>query len=205
MSELPCPHGGCQFQGTHTHGTDVTYGPRVSRVQDVCAFCDPEQLPADREHVTNFGVKYWIFAPKNPVVEGHLLVVPEPHVTDSSENSALTGGAFAVASVAARHKEMWHYNLISSKGVHATETVEHLHVHLIPRAEGDGLHLPWTGQRAAEEAPFENLGTEDLPMILSFHPARYPMEFQFQLRHAHYNGECVKNIFEPPAQCQWGH
>lgn len=30
----------------------------------------------------------------------------------------------------------------------ATQTVFHLHVHLVPRRAEDGLHLPWTGQKA---------------------------------------------------------
>lgn len=40
-------------------------------------------------------------------------------------------------------------NIITSKGSLATQTVFHLHVHLVPRAAGDGLPLPWTPRRAA--------------------------------------------------------
>lgn len=39
-------------------------------------------------------------------------------------------------------------NLITSRGPAATQTVPHLHLHLIPRREGDGLTLPWTAQQA---------------------------------------------------------
>ena len=39
-------------------------------------------------------------------------------------------------------------NLITSAGAAASQTVYHLHVHVVPRAEGDGLALPWTGPRA---------------------------------------------------------
>jgi len=39
-----------------------------------------------------------------------------------------------------------HFNLITSSGQYATQTVHHLHIHYVPRRPGDGLTLPWTGQ-----------------------------------------------------------
>ncbi len=35
-------------------------------------------------------------------------------------------------------------NLITSAGREATQTVFHLHIHVVPRRDGDGLALPWT-------------------------------------------------------------
>ncbi len=40
-------------------------------------------------------------------------------------------------------------NLITSKGEAATQSVFHLHVHIVPRQEGDRLPLPWTPQHTA--------------------------------------------------------
>ncbi|OHT47970.1 hypothetical protein BKG71_25700 [Mycobacteroides chelonae] len=37
-------------------------------------------------------------------------------------------------------------NVITSIGPDATQTVFHTHIHVVPRRENDGLHLPWTGQ-----------------------------------------------------------
>jgi histidine triad (HIT) family protein len=42
--------------------------------------------------------------------------------------------------------EMPGANIITSIGRVATQSVFHLHVHIVPRHEGDGLCLPWTGQ-----------------------------------------------------------
>lgn len=39
------------------------------------------------------------------------------------------------------------FNLILNAGAEASQTIEHLHLHYIPRREGDGLVLPWTGQQ----------------------------------------------------------
>jgi histidine triad (HIT) family protein len=35
-------------------------------------------------------------------------------------------------------------NLITSAGRAATQSVMHLHLHLVPRLDGDGLALPWS-------------------------------------------------------------
>jgi histidine triad (HIT) family protein len=43
-------------------------------------------------------------------------------------------------------------NLITSVGSAATQTVFHLHVHVVPRRAGDGLALPWTSQKADADA-----------------------------------------------------
>lgn len=40
-------------------------------------------------------------------------------------------------------------NLITSKGDAATQSVLHLHVHVVPRQADDDLPLPWTPQHAA--------------------------------------------------------
>ncbi|MFI0712504.1 HIT domain-containing protein [Streptomyces inhibens] len=41
-------------------------------------------------------------------------------------------------------------NVITSRGPSATQTIRHLHIHLVPRADGDGLLLPWTAAGSAQ-------------------------------------------------------
>jgi len=84
--------------------------------------------------------------PLNPVVAGHRIVISRAHVKDFSEDSAVT---MLVMGYAARKAEELggDFNLITSKGKNATQSVFHLHVHLVPRKEGDGLMLPWTNQK----------------------------------------------------------
>lgn len=82
------------------------------------------------------------FAPLNPVTEGHMLFVPMRHVQDALTDPRLTGLVMAAASNYA-----WpDCNIITSVGAAATQTVFHLHLHVVPRRPDDGLALPWTGQ-----------------------------------------------------------
>jgi histidine triad (HIT) family protein len=83
----------------------------------------------------------------DPVTDGHLLIVPRVHTPHASARPLVTGMAFWRAAQLARALGIPHYNLIVNAGKYATQTIPHLHVHLVPRREGDGLTLPWTGQR----------------------------------------------------------
>lgn len=82
--------------------------------------------------------------PLNPVVPGHVLIIPVEHVADFTESIRVTADAMVCAAKYARHHRIENCNLITSRGAAATQTVFHLHVHLVPRTYGDNLHLPWT-------------------------------------------------------------
>ncbi len=101
------------------------------------------------------------FQPLNPVTPGHFLVVPRTHVVSALEPLApiLLGGAMRLAVTLARQMDLTACNFINSAGAAATQSVPHLHVHVVPRREGDGLRLPWTGQRplCGPASPVEEL------------------------------------------------
>lgn len=88
------------------------------------------------------------FIPLNPVTEGHCLIVPKVHVRDFAHDPEV------FAATARRAAELMRWtdrpmNIITSRGREATQSVFHLHLHLVPRAENDGLALPWySGKRS---------------------------------------------------------
>lgn len=86
------------------------------------------------------------FHPLNPVTPGHFLAVPRKHTASAFTSPLYAGRAVQFAAELARLMELDDFNLITSAGSLATQTVFHLHVHVVPRREGDGLALPWTGQ-----------------------------------------------------------
>lgn len=109
----------------------------------VCPFCAIVADPS-LATVTATWRDALAIVPLNPVAPGHQLVIPRTHVPHARTARVLTGRMFAHAAEIAPAAA----NLITSIGRAATQTVMHLHVHVVPRADGDGLHLPWTGQLA---------------------------------------------------------
>jgi histidine triad (HIT) family protein len=83
--------------------------------------------------------------PLNPVVDGHLLVIPKVHVADVGHDPETSAATMRRAAELAASQ--W-CNVITSRGRVATQSVFHLHLHIVPRAENDGLALPWySGKR----------------------------------------------------------
>ena len=116
---------------------------------DSCVFCKIVEGKAPAVIVDRWDDAV-AFTPLNPVALGHTLVVPLAHVANFTTDPDVTMRTMARAAMLARAMEpSGHWNLITSKGQHATQTVHHLHVHLVPRRLGDGLSLPWTGQANA--------------------------------------------------------
>lgn len=88
--------------------------------------------------------------PHRPVVPGHVLVIPRQHVADVSVDPAVSAATMEL--VAHLAGETAAANVITSRGEAATQTVFHLHWHVVPREHGDGLPLPWTPQQEAQKA-----------------------------------------------------
>lgn len=85
------------------------------------------------------------FAPLNPVTPGHLLIVPRVHTPDAAHFPDVYRDASLFAAELAREIG-GDFNLITSAGAAATQTIRHLHIHFVPRRSDDGLKLPWTDQ-----------------------------------------------------------
>jgi histidine triad (HIT) family protein len=107
-----------------------------------CPFCGR----IERDEYDHWDEHSVAFIPLRPVTPGHFLVVSRTHVESALESAELTGLAFAFAVRMARLMRLEQVNFITSAGEHATQTIRHLHVHVVPRTEGDGLILPWTDQ-----------------------------------------------------------
>jgi len=90
-----------------------------------------------------------IIEPLNPVVPGHMIAITREHVPDAGYNPTITADLMEDASWFASRMKC-DYNIITSAGAAATQTVFHLHIHIVPRYPDDGLTLPWTGQKAVE-------------------------------------------------------
>jgi histidine triad (HIT) family protein len=116
--------------------------PPITKAE--CVFCDivAGTAPAEVFHEWDDALA---FVPLNPVTRGHLLVIPKVHVADVGHDPAISAATMQRAAQLAASQ--W-CNVITSRGSVATQTVFHLHFHIVPRRENDGLALPWTGAHA---------------------------------------------------------
>lgn len=113
-----------------------------------CPFCEIVTGRAPADMITEWDDAI-CFRPLNPVTEDHVLVVPRLHVPDFSANPDVSAATMRRAAQLMRWTPR-PMNLITSRGREATQSVFHLHLHLVPRADNDGLALPWySGRRKA--------------------------------------------------------
>lgn len=121
-----------------------------------CPFCDiiDREDPDAREVFRDEHVV--AFFPLEPATLGHTLVVPRKHVADIWELDAatasnLSGASLAVAAAIKRALQPEGLNVIQSNGEAATQTVEHLHVHLVPRWTNDAIGRIWPPETSYTE------------------------------------------------------
>lgn len=124
--------------------------------QDGCQFCaiGSGDLPARivwQDELT------LAFLPLNPAARGHLLVVPRNHVRDlwdlDDELAAhLTQSVLTVARGVRKVLQPEGLNIINSAGAAASQTVWHLHVHIVPRWSGDDMGPIWPSSSPAAQA-----------------------------------------------------
>jgi len=91
-------------------------------------------------------------APLSPVVDGHTLIIPTAHVADFAEAPEISAAAMRRAGQFVAEAQLGDCNMITSKGPAATQSVWHLHLHVVPRAVDDGLALPWYSGRRSRRA-----------------------------------------------------
>jgi histidine triad (HIT) family protein len=106
-----------------------------------CVFCDivAGLVPAS---VVFDGPRVLAFLDHRPLLPGHVLVIPKTHYE--------TLGDLPEAEVGPYFRVVQHMAIAVEKGMHAdgsfvatniriSQSVPHLHVHVVPRRKGDGL------------------------------------------------------------------
>ncbi len=94
-----------------------------------------------------------------PVSKGHTLVMPKKHSQDflSTSEEELTKTTHTLKKVAAavlKATGAAGLNISTNNGVAAGQTVHHLHYHIIPRSQSDGLS-PWPHQESEPKSRSE--------------------------------------------------
>jgi histidine triad (HIT) family protein len=114
---------------------------------DECVFCDiiAGRLRARIVAETSTTLAFF---PTQPAVVGHILLVPKQHVADLWSLDDVTGSQLAeqILPIARAIRSAIHpdgLNVINSTGKAATQTVRHIHVHLVPRWFNDSFGPLW--------------------------------------------------------------
>ncbi|MFE2834046.1 HIT family protein [Streptomyces mirabilis] len=113
---------------------------RLGAAPAPCTFC--RIVRSDAEDVRDFGTMV-AFLDAYPVSQGHFLVVPKRHLADYFELSVTELGDSnralrdLRANLLKTDSSITGFNVGVNCGVAAGQTVEHAHIHLIPRRQGD--------------------------------------------------------------------
>ena len=112
-----------------------------------CIFCKivAGDIPAFKIHEDMAALA---FMDINPLSEGHALVIPKRHCAGLFDADDLTLAATMAAArkVALAMRDtlgLDSLNMVQANGPWAKQSVPHLHIHLVPRREGDGVPLDW--------------------------------------------------------------
>ncbi len=104
-----------------------------------CPFC--QAIVSDR--IIQSGDLVYAMYDKYPVTPGHTLIIPKRHFTDLFEmGHAEWSGLWSLAQVIRRRliesdRSISGFNMGINSGQDAGQTIDHCHVHLIPRRRGD--------------------------------------------------------------------
>ena len=112
-----------------------------------CVFCKivAKQIPATVVHEDEHTLAFMDIGQVNP---GHVLVAVKKHAEnifalDDAQAAAVFRAAAKVARAIRSAFEPQGLSVYQANGAAAGQTVMHLHIHLVPRHDGDGMALTW--------------------------------------------------------------
>jgi diadenosine tetraphosphate (Ap4A) HIT family hydrolase len=112
---------------------------QIKRTENTdCPFCNPD---SERELIVESATAYAIFD-KYPVNDGHALIIPKKHCSDYfdlsfKEQAACIFMLNRVKEIVSKKFNPDGFNIGINIGEKAGQTVNHVHIHLIPRYDGD--------------------------------------------------------------------
>jgi histidine triad (HIT) family protein len=130
-------------------------------MREACVFCEivarraPASLVAESEGAL-------AFLTIGPLRDGHTLVIPKRHVVEYPDATAeeLAEVAALATEVVRRQRQLLGSQgetLTLASGVAGEQSVFHLHLHVVPRRDGDGIDLNSWWERRARRATRDQL------------------------------------------------
>lgn len=126
-----------------------------------CAFCKivNRETPAEIVYETPATLAFF---PLEPATRGHTMVIPKRHVDtfldlDPSDIPELGTAVILVGRALRAVLEPEGLNVITSAGEAASQSVMHLHVHVVPRWTGDPIGEIWPPKVPTAESVLEGI------------------------------------------------
>lgn len=121
-----------------------------------CPFCKIVRRTANADVVYRDS-NVIVFLPDEPATLGHVLAIPTQHVPDvwsldDQTAEAVSRVVIRVARAAKATFPLDGLNIIQSNGEAATQTIFHLHVHVVPRYADDNIAPFWPSGSAVPDA-----------------------------------------------------
>lgn len=156
-----------------------------------CPFCEivDRDDPDVREVYRDENVV--AFFPTDPAVLGHTLVIPRRHVPDiwslrTDEAAQLSAAVLRLAEAVRAAVVPEGLNVIQSNGAAATQTISHLHVHLVPRNEGDAMGPIWPQETDYSEDRKDDVLNRVKSAVSSLKPAEPEVSPEDRRKHLDY-------------------
>lgn len=102
-----------------------------------CVFCD-----INKEKIIYETSCWFAMFDEYPVNQGHVLLIPKRHVEsvfelNEEEKTTLVDSIKDIESLLIRFFDIDGFNIGINQGKAAGQTINHLHIHIIPRYDGD--------------------------------------------------------------------
>jgi histidine triad (HIT) family protein len=145
----------------------------VGYKDDGCPFCAVVE-GARKTPVVYESSKVMALFPLNPAACGHTLLIPKRHVPDlwaldQADAPQLAEAVLKVAKAIRQGLRPDGLNIITSVGTAASQTVLHLHIHLVPRWHGDQFGEIWP--RPSPAFPQEKISAAARSIHAALHEA----------------------------------
>ena len=119
----------------------------MAMAESDCIFCKiiAGEIPSHKVYEDESVIA---FLDINPVSEGHTLVVPKDHFEKFDDCSDIVAEAIGlrirkISRAVSTATGADGYNLLCNNGLAAGQLVGHVHFHIIPRNNGDGILKGW--------------------------------------------------------------
>ena len=122
--------------------------------QQDCIFCKivSGQIPSIKIFENDMVLA---FLDVGPISDGHTLVIPKQHCEGMNQASPETVAQIArtfpmLGGAVQKAMHADGYNVLCNNGAAAGQVVEHLHFHIIPRHDNDGVFNRWPSYQYAD-------------------------------------------------------